>query len=186
VYRVEYPEKARRERMLWDVYEWFQQQTDYDPRLRYYEVETMGVCSDTRTAETGTEVDEAAAERQKAQQLNLFVRLVDEGYINAELKRELVGGPPVTSAVIRGLSERGLIEIGELPDPQEKIIQGLEANIRRIEQDTSMSPDRKQYLIAAGRQTLRRIDQPPVYYRCANYYGFKRRHSGLAHRRLLK
>ncbi len=151
--RAEYPEKAKRESLLWDVHEWFQRQADYTPRLLYYEVERMGIPAEADT-EASADADEAAAERHKAQQVNLFVRLVHEGYINADLRREFVGGPPFTSAVVRGLSERGLTEIGELPDPQEKIIRGLEANIRRIEQDPSMSPQRKEYLVAAGRQAI--------------------------------
>jgi hypothetical protein len=144
---VEYPEKARRESMLWSVYDWFQQQADYTPILRFYEVEGMGIPVE---AETGPDTPD----RQKVHRLHLFIRLVNEGYIDADLRREFAGGPPFSSAVVRGLTERGLIEIGELPDPQQKIIQGLEANIRRIEQDTSMSPDRKQYLVAAGRQAI--------------------------------
>lgn len=152
---VEYPEKARRESMIWSVYDWFQQQADYTPILRYYEVEGMGIPveADTGTGADG-EAKAVAAQRQKVHRLHLFIRLVNEGYIDADLRREYAGGPPFSSAVVRGLTERGLIEIGELPDPQQKIIQGLEANIRRIEQDTSMGSDRKQYLIAAGRQAI--------------------------------
>lgn len=153
--RVRYPEKAQRESMLWDVYEWFQEQTDYSPRLRYYQVVSMGIPlgTDTETAE-GVQVDIAAVERQNTQQLNRFIRLVNEGYIDADLKREFVGGPPFTSAIVRGLTERGLIFIGELPDPQQRLIQGLEANIGRIEEDTSLPNERKKYLAAAGRQAV--------------------------------
>ncbi len=152
---TECPEKAQRESMLWDVYEWFQEQADYNPRLRYDQVVSMGIPLNTdTTTETGVEVDVAAIERQNAQQLNRFVRLVHEGYIDAELKREFVGGPPFTSAVVRGLTEKGLVEIGELPDPQQKLVQGFENYIRRIEQDSSISPERKKYLMAAGRQAV--------------------------------
>jgi len=150
---VEYPEKARRESMLWSVYDWFQQQADYTPILSVYDVEGMGIPVEADTGTDG-EADANAAEKQKAHRLHLFIRLVNEGYIDADLRREYAGGPPFSRAVIRGLTEKGLTEIGELPDPQQKIIQGLEANIRRIEQDTSMSPGRKQYLIAAGRQAI--------------------------------
>jgi hypothetical protein len=150
---VEYPEKARRESMLWSVYDWFQQQADYTPILRFYDVEGMGIPVEAGT-DTDGEADANNAERQKSHRLHLFIRLVNEGYIDADLRREYAGGPPFSSAVIRGLTERGLIEIRELPDPQQKIIQGLEANIRRIEQDPAMSPDRKQYLIGAGRQAI--------------------------------
>jgi hypothetical protein len=144
---TEYPEKARRESMLWSVYDWFQQQADYTPILRFYEVEGMGIPVEAET-------DADTSDWQKVHRLNLFIRLVNEGYIDADLRREYAGGPPFSSAVVRGLTERGPIEIGELPDPQQKIIRGLEANIRRIEQDTSMSPNRKQYLVAAGRQAI--------------------------------
>ena len=120
--RTQYPEKAQRESMLWDVHEWFQRQTDYNPTLRYDQVVSMGIPLDTDTVtDTGIEVDVAAVQRQNTQQLNRFVRLVNEGYIDAELKREFVGGPPFTSAVVRGLSEKGLLEIGELPDADKRL-----------------------------------------------------------------
>jgi len=112
--------------MLWSVYDWFQQRSDYTPILRYYEAEAMGIpveANATIDVESGIGVD--ILDKQKAHRLHLFIRLVSEGYIDADLRTEIVGGPPFTSAAIRGLSEKGLVEIGELPDPQQKIIQGL-------------------------------------------------------------
>lgn len=134
--RVEYPEKARRESMLWAVHEWFQRQADYTPILRYYEVESMGI---PVGADATTD-----AERQKAHRLNLFIRLVHEGYIDAELRREFVGGPPITSAVVRGLTERGLLEIGELPDADRRLEQSLDALKSQIEALTDVPEDRKE------------------------------------------
>lgn len=132
--------------MLWDVHEWFLEQYDYSPRLLYNQVENLGLPSDSDAT--------ADAHKHAAQQLNLFIRLVHEGYIDADLHKEVYGGPPFTSAVVRGLTERGLVLIGELPDPQERLIEGLEANIKRFEDDASIPPERKQHLVTAGRQAV--------------------------------
>jgi hypothetical protein len=148
--RTQYPEKAQRESMLWDVHEWFQRQTDYNPRLRYDQVVSMGIPLDTDTmTDTGADVDVPAVERQNAQQLNRFVRLVNEGYIDAELRREFAGGPPFTSAVVRGLSEKGLLEIGELPDADQRLEQSLEALKLKIEGLTDVPYERRKKAIDA-------------------------------------
>src|SRR5215210_2870034 len=84
---AEYPEKVKRESMLWDVHEWFQEQADYDPVLIYYEIESMGVPPDA--VEAGTEAGETATQRHKVQQVSLFMRLQQEGYINADLRRDV-------------------------------------------------------------------------------------------------
>jgi hypothetical protein len=139
-----YPEKAHRESMLWDVYEWFQEQTDPQPRLWYHEVASMGIPLATdRETETGTEVDVVAVERQSSQAINRFVRLVDEGYINAQLQKGVLGGPAFSSALVRGLTEKGLIEIGELPDPTERLVLGLDAAIRVIQRDPTLDEEER-------------------------------------------
>jgi hypothetical protein len=124
----EYHEKVQQESMLRGVYAWFQEQTDYKPRLSAEHVVRMRVPlnTDRGTEESGGEADAAATEQQEVQALYRFMRLVDEGYISAKLDTSIKGGPPFTSAQVRGLTDKGLTEIGELPDPQERLILGLD------------------------------------------------------------
>ncbi len=91
---AKYPEKARRESMFWSIHDCFQQQADYTPIHRYYEVESMGMPVEGDTAtDTAGETDANATEMQKAHRLHLFARLVHEGYVDADLRTEFVGGP---------------------------------------------------------------------------------------------
>ena len=144
--RVEYPEKARRESMLWAVHEWFQQQDDYTPILRFYDVEGMGLPVEADASD--------ATERQKAHRLNLFLRLVNEGYIDADPKKEYAGGPPFSSAMVRGLTEQGLLEIGELPAADRRLEQSLDALKAQIEA-LDVPEDRKEGAVQAVEELKR-------------------------------
>lgn len=153
--QTNYPEKAQQARMLRGVYEWFQEQTDYKPRLYYTDVERMSLLRDaSREAETGGEGDVDAAKRQTVQALHRFVRLVREGYIDAKLDTSFKGGPPFTSAQVNGLTTEGLIEIGALPDPKERLISGLEAALWEVQQDPTLRPEEKEEKLNAGREAL--------------------------------
>src|SRR5215210_127040 len=152
----QYPEKAQRESMLRGAYEWFQEQTDYQPRLYAEQVVSMSAPLDTdRGTEPGAEAEVAAAtEQQKVQALYRFLSLVDEGYISAKLDTSYKGGPPFVSAQVRGLTAKGLIEIGKLPDPQGHLLAGLEAALREVQQDPTLGPEEKEEKLNAGREAL--------------------------------
>lgn len=140
-----YPEKEQRDSMLRLVHDWFQEQIDYTPRLYAYQMlERMGIPPDAQeAAETGVGADAVAVQQQSVQALYRFVRLVDEGFINAKLDTTIKGGPPFSSAQVRGLTNKGLIEIGEVPDPQERLILGLDAAMRSIQRDPTLTDEEK-------------------------------------------
>lgn len=52
--------------------------------------------------------------------MNLFVALVKDGYIDADINTAIVD-LPFTSARVQGLTGKGLQAIGEIPDPNEEI-----------------------------------------------------------------
>lgn len=141
----QHPEKSQQESMLREVYEWFQEQSDYTPRLYADRIAEMGVLPGA---------DATATEQLKVQALYRFMRLVDEGYISAQLDTSFKGGPPFTSAQVRGLRDKGLIEIGELPNPQEHLLSGLETALREIQQDPTLGPEEKEKKLSAGREAI--------------------------------
>ncbi len=126
--RPAYPQGARREKMLWAVHEWCEDRTDARTTLGYDELVSMvgdEAYTGTLTA-TGVEFNRQAIHRAQAQVLNLFTTLVDEGYIDGEVKGRSKTGPPWTFASVRGLTEKGLRAIQELPDPNDALMQRLD------------------------------------------------------------
>ncbi len=121
----DYPEIVRWQNMLRAIHEWGQDQ--YNERLDYQSVVHMG-------QQFGL---------TEAQSLNIFEMLVDEGYINARLIEGYLGGPRFRFAFLKGLTKKGLIAIGEAPDPTESLIRGFRAAIKSIEQDPTMPEDEK-------------------------------------------
>ncbi len=89
----QYPEKAQQESMLRGVYAWFQEQSDYKPRLYAEQVVRMSVPlgTDRGTEEPGLESNAAATDQENVQALYRFIRLVDEGYISAKLDTSVKG-----------------------------------------------------------------------------------------------
>ncbi|MGB3634540.1 MAG: hypothetical protein WA982_10915 [Rubrobacteraceae bacterium] len=84
-----YPEWGKRERMLWRVHEWCQDRTEPQQRLEYDTVATMvgdPVYEGTPT-DQGTTYDAQAMQKHMGDQMHLFLNLVDEGYIHAEVPR---------------------------------------------------------------------------------------------------
>lgn len=138
-----YPEQDRRKEMLRIIHEWTDAQPEAEPILRYHEfIELMGVVPE----EVGPGRYSAGdVYQQAASHMNRFMRLVDEGYINARYKGEYAGGPPFTIAWIKGLSKSGLQAIEELPDPQVQTMQLLDdiaAAIRTLN-DAEAPPEQK-------------------------------------------
>ncbi len=75
-----------------------------------------------------------------AEVVSLFNRLCREEYVLADFAKS--GGVEQT-VVLHSLSTKGLIEIGDLPDPQQRFLMGLEAAIRMIRDDQSLAPEEK-------------------------------------------
>jgi hypothetical protein len=123
--------------MLRAIHEWVQS-NDYNERLEYTEVISMG-----RTFGMND-----------IQSLNVFETLVDEGYINARLTKGHYGGPRFMSAFPKSLTEKGLIAIGEVPDPTERLIRGFRAAIQSIEQDPTIPEDEKRRKIDGLNQSI--------------------------------
>lgn len=143
-----YPEWGKRERMLWRVHEWCQDRTDPQQKLMYDAVATMvgDPVYEGAPTEQGSVFDAQAMQKHMGEQMNLFLNLVDEGYIHADVNRgSYKGGPPFTFATMRGLTEKGLRAIGELPKPQDELLRRLDRIEKAIQElGDSASPDERQ------------------------------------------
>jgi len=138
--------------MLRVINGWHEAQTEAEPTLAYYQlIEIMGTTPPpTSTGEHEVE----AVERSNAQTLNLFLQLVDEGYINARLGQAFKGGPPFTQAWVRGLTEKGHQLVGGMPDPYAQLIQMLDdiADATWTLSDKKMPPEKKRRARAAAKE----------------------------------
>ena len=143
-----YPEKEQREATLRLVHGWFQEQADYRPRLYASEIlERMGIPTDAMQ-------ETEDVQRQGVQALYRFVRLVHEGYIDAKLDTAIKGGPPFSSAQVNGLTDKGLLEIGEVPDPRQQLVLGITAALHDIQNDPTLSQEEKEEKLSLGREAL--------------------------------
>lgn len=71
-------------------------------------------------------------------------QLVDEGYVTLVHMSKEITPAPWLLIVPQSLTDKGLIALGEMPDPQERFIVGLEAAIRAIREDGQMEePEKK-------------------------------------------
>ncbi len=66
--------------------------------------------------------------------VGLLRRLGYDGYVRVDFGRSRSFG----RARVESLTDKGMREIGELPDPQERFLLGLEAAIRAIREDESI------------------------------------------------
>ncbi len=137
-----YPELDRRREMLRLIHEWTDAQPEAEPTLRLPEfIELIGVAPENPSNYMAEDVY-----RQFASPMNLFMRLVDEGYINARYKGEFAGGPPFTIAWIKGLTERGMQAIEELPDPHAEmlaLLDNIAAAIRTLNDEEAPPEQRR-------------------------------------------
>jgi hypothetical protein len=139
-----YPELERRREMLRVIHEWHEAQTEAEPALQFDQLIEIMEAMPPPTS-TGEYVVEEV-HRSNAQTLNLFLQLVDEGYINARLGKGYKGGPPFIRAWVRGLTERGHRLVGGMPDPYAQLIQLLDdiADATWTLSDEKMPPAKKQ------------------------------------------
>lgn len=84
-----------------------------------------------RPRDLATIAEEIGLSEQKATML--FISLTKQGLIEANLGGE-TGMRPLTSARVFSLSERGLREIGELPDPAAELVNRLMEMAQAIEE----------------------------------------------------
>ena len=136
---------------MWAVHEWCEDRTDARTMLNYDElVSRVGdeAYKGTPTA-TGTEFDRQAVDRTQAQVLNLFTTLVNDGYIDAEVKGSYKGGPPWVFASVRGLTEKGLQAIQELPNPHDALMHRLDAIAEAVRELHNVPDEEKKPAIEA-------------------------------------
>jgi hypothetical protein len=131
----EYPEQWKRERVLWFVHEWIlenQVDEDYVPEFSVQELIRWG---DEQEGFTG------------AQAINLFKQLYEEGYVYLNFLDTNIDGYPWFRAAPQSLSTRGLLEIGELPDPDARLVAALAATRRAIEEEDSIPEEDKRDML---------------------------------------
>jgi hypothetical protein len=135
--RPTYPEKWKRERMLFFVHEWLEENPPegvYVPTLDAHIVETWG---DSQEGLNG------------AQAMLLFKQLVDEGDIFLVQPLDTrVSGLPWSTANPQKLSKWSLMEIGELPNPDQELSDAMESAIEKIKNDPSIPAPQKQDWLA--------------------------------------
>jgi hypothetical protein len=122
VARNEYPQWERRKRLIRAVHDWYEAQTDTWAQLWYNDLVPLVADPSYEDVYTPTsaEYDRTGIDSAQARVMNLFVVLVKDGYIDADISTAMVG-LPFTSARVRGLTNKGLRAIGEMPDPNEGI-----------------------------------------------------------------
>jgi hypothetical protein len=131
----EYPEQWKRERLLWFVHERIQErraQGDYAPMLQANDVEQWGHAQEGLNG---------------AQAMTLFQQLVEEGYIATNWLDTNIDELPRLHVGLRYLTTQGLREIGELPDPNQRLLVALDATHRAIEQDPSIPEEDKRDML---------------------------------------
>ncbi|MEJ7816992.1 MAG: hypothetical protein WKF53_17615 [Rubrobacter sp.] len=149
--RPAYPQWARREKVLWAVHEWCEERTDARTMLNYDELvlRVGDEAYEGTPTDTGIEFDRQAIDRTQAQVLSLFTTLVNEGYIDAEVKGSSKSGPPWVFASVRGLTGKGLRAIQELPDPNDALMQRLDALAEAVRELRNVPDEEKKPAIDA-------------------------------------
>ncbi len=85
----------------------------------------------------------AARRVDASQAVNLFEQLVEEGYVSVGWLDKRSDRYPWARAAPRSLSTKGLIEIGELPDPDARLAAALQATRRAIKQEPGIPEEEK-------------------------------------------
>jgi hypothetical protein len=139
---TEFPQHRKRQEMLRYIHEWVARQHaqgNYSPMLASYEVELW---AREREDISGPEA------------LSLFQILVEEGYVALSYPLRGRDRVPWTIAALRGLTDRGLLYIGELPaDPDARLLgslAALEQAIRALD-----APDEQKHAAMEATKELR-------------------------------
>jgi len=110
--------------MLWAIHEWVQDRPAGEHLIRERQVATL-VGGGEYANPTDPGADKVAAKFQD-EQINLFISLVNEGLIDADIHKP-IEELSFTSATVLGLSGPGLQMIQELPDPNRALLDRLDA-----------------------------------------------------------
>ena len=124
MYKPEYPEWGRREAMLWAIHEWVQDRPAGEDMIWVDRLATL-VGGGEYVDPFDNDPDKQAAKKFQTEQINLFLTLVREGLIDADIHKS-VEHLPFLNATVRGLSGRGLQMIQELPDPDRSLLDRLD------------------------------------------------------------
>jgi hypothetical protein len=138
----EFPQQRKRKRMLRYIHEWVANQHtqgNHLPMLAFYEVDRWG---EEQEGMSGPEA------------VSLFQQLAEDGYVALNYPLRVSDRSPWTVAAPRGLTRRGLLQIGELPaDPDARLLGSLAALERAIRQLDV--PDERKYPAIEAAEELR-------------------------------
>jgi hypothetical protein len=154
MYKPEYPEWGRREAMLWAIYEWVQDRPAGEDLIRESKVATL-VGGGEYANPTDLDADKEAVKYQ-TEQINLFITLVNEGLIDADIHKP-IEDLPFTSATVRGLSGKGLQMIQELSDPDQALLDRLDDMTLAIKGLQDVPEEEKEELIEELKDFARRL-----------------------------
>ncbi len=136
----EFPQQRKRKGLLQYIHEWVADQHAQGnrlPMLASYEVDRWG---EEQEGMSGPEA------------VSLFQQLVEEGYVAVNYPLRTSDRLPWTVAAPRGLTRRGLLQIGELPaDPDARFLGSLAALGQAI-RELDLPEERKYPAIAAAEE----------------------------------
>jgi len=84
--------------------------------------------------------------------LSLFRYVCNEELVHVSPQSDLSSS--IGIVIVEDISNRGLLEIGELPDPKERLLSGLETALRDIQLDPMLKPEEKEEKLNAGREAI--------------------------------
>jgi hypothetical protein len=128
-----YPELASRRRILREVYQRLEQ--------AYEAGETVLVLEAPDIEAVGSELG-----FNRAKTFGKLNDLIQEGYLRATFSPVSFGEWRTVHSFItvQALTDRGLLEIGAIPDPRQRLILGFEGTIREIEADPRLDEEEKE------------------------------------------
>ena len=134
-----YPQLASDQKMLEFLYRKMQEVYDRDEEVLQLSYRSgQGGPAYLRLYWEGVDVGEKIGVRS-AEAISMFKRLAQAGYIITDVRPlESFGTPGVW-----GLTNDGLAQIGRLPDPQERLVLGLDAAIRSVQRDSTLGDEDK-------------------------------------------
>lgn len=153
--RRRYPEWGRREMMLWAIHEWCQDRPAGEDMIWGHQVATLVGGGEFISNPWTEDPDEQAAMKFQAEQINLFLTLVDEGLIDAKILKPMAG-QRLTQAIVRGLRRPGLEMIRELPDPQQSLVDALDGMAEAI-RDLKDVPEEEKDAAAKAAEELKQF-----------------------------
>ena len=84
--------------------------------------------------------------------LKLFRHVCHEGFVRVSPQSDLSRSYSIVW--VENISTPGLLEIGKVPDPKARLLSGLEAALRDVQQDPTLRPEEKEEKLNAGREAI--------------------------------